>query len=137
MNIHYIRHHANPAERAHLARINELRAAAIYGGARRGLAAIGALGAAIWAPLRAALARNATRRELARLTDPALRDIGLTRAEVESLTLGAAAGGGRDAGPSPEITALPEPDGRRLAIGDPRQSLRRRAPAARPGRSAA
>jgi len=88
---HMIGLHTNPEYREHMRRAREARAAAVYaafGPVRRGAGWLAEAIRGAAARIRASRRRAATLRELSRLGDRELDDIGLTRGAVEALEAG-------------------------------------------------
>jgi len=88
MSLGYIRFAENPENREILRRINEARAAAFYGAWRGLIDGLADTAAAIAERIARLQRAGELRAELRRLDDRALRDIGLSRADVEALEAG-------------------------------------------------
>jgi uncharacterized protein YjiS (DUF1127 family) len=137
MRIGYVRYYADAGERELLRRINEERAAAIWGRITAAAAALGRLAEGVAGRWRRWRRARETRTILLGLDDRMLADIGLTRAEAAWMAEEAA---GRAPGQGATVGALRRAAAAGSAEGDRAEVLalpaRRRAPAA-PAKDAA
>lgn len=90
MNTHHVRISDTLIDRQTLQRINESRAAAIYGVWRAATEAIGDAVRTLADRVAEWQRRQANRNAIARLDDHSLRDIGLSRAEADAIASGRA-----------------------------------------------